>query len=326
MSFKIGNLEVKSKVLLAPMAGVTNEAFFYVAKKYGAGLLYSEMVSDKGICFNNQKTLNLLKFDQSLHPFVIQLFGNDPKDLVPAAKVAEEIGHPDVIDINMGCSVPKIFKNGSGSALLKDPNKVYEIVKSLVDNINTPITIKIRSGIGHDSINYLEIGKMAEKAGASAIAIHPRTKTDLFKNKANWEHIKLLKESLSIPVIGNGDIKTPEDAKRMLDETGCDAVMIGRAAMGNPFIFKQINEYLETGSYSQITNEEKFDTMIEHFDYLMESKGEKIAVLEMRTHAAWYVKGMRDSIYFKSKLNEVQTKEEFLGLVDELKARILDKN
>ena len=238
---KIGNVEIKNKVILAPMAGVTNEAFFFICKKYGAGLLCSEMVSDKGILFKNEKTLSLLKFDESLHPFSIQLFGNDPKELGEAAKVAVELGHPDIIDINMGCSVPKIYKNGSGAALLKTPEKIYEIVKALVNSVDVPITIKIRSGIDHKNTNYIEVAKAAERAGASAIAFHPRTKTDLFNGKADWSQLKELKEAVKIPVIGSGDIKTPEDAKRMLDETNVDYVMIGRAAMGNPFIFKEIN-------------------------------------------------------------------------------------
>jgi len=322
---KIGNVEIKNKVILAPMAGVTNEAFFFICKKYGAGLLCSEMVSDKGILFNNEKTLSLLKFDESLHPFSIQLFGNDPKELSEAAKIACNIGHPDILDINMGCSVPKIFKNGSGSALLKDPKKVYDIVKSLVESVDIPITIKIRSGLDHKHMNYIEIAKQAERAGASAIAFHPRTKTDLFSGKADWSQLKELKQAISIPVIGSGDIKTPEDAKRMLDETGVDYVMIGRAAMGNPFIFKEINDYLEKGYYEKVSNEEKFDTMLEHFKYLKETKSEHIAVLEMRTHAAWYVKGMKESAMFKNKLNECSTEQELLNLVNDYKERILNK-
>lgn len=315
MSFKIGNVEINKKTVLAPMAGYTNEAFFYVAYRYGAGLLSSEMVSDKGLIYGNENTTNLLKFDKNIRPFSIQLFGSDKDELVKAAKIVEETAHPDIIDINMGCSVPKIFKNGSGSALLKDPDKVYEIVKALKDNIKTPITIKIRSGITHDSINCLEIAKAAEKAGCSAITLHPRTKSDLFTNKADWSLIKLLKDNLSIPVMGSGDVKTPEDAKRMLDETGCDAVMVGRAALGNPFIFKQINDYLEKGSYEPISNQLKFDTMIDHMNYLIDLKGEKIAILEMRTISSFYVKGLPNAIYFKKELNTCTKKEELLDLI-----------
>ena len=316
---KIGNVEIKNKVILAPMAGVTNEAFFFICKKYGAGLLCSEMVSDKGILFKNEKTLSLLKFDDSLHPFSIQLFGNDPKELSEAAKVAVKLGHPDILDINMGCSVPKIYKNGSGAALLKSPEKIYEIVKVLVESVDVPITIKIRSGIDHKHMNYIEVAKAAERAGVSAIAFHPRTKTDLFSGEADWRQLKELKEAVNIPVIGSGDIKTPEDAKKMLDETGVDYVMIGRAAMGNPFIFKEINDYLETGSYQKVTNEEKFNTMLEHFEYLKKTKNAHIAVLEMRTHAAWYVKGMKESALFKNKLNEACSEEELLDLVNKYK-------
>ena len=321
---KIGNVEIKNKVILAPMAGVTNEAFFFICKKYGAGLLCSEMVSDKGILYNNEKTLSLLKFDDSLHPYSIQLFGNDPKELAEAAKIAVKLGKPDILDINMGCSVPKIFKNGSGSALLKDPNKIYEIVKEVVNAVDVPVTIKIRSGLDHKHINFIDVAKAAERAGVSAIAFHPRTKTDLFSGKADWTLLKELKENVKVPIIGSGDVKTPEDAKRMLDETGIDYVMIGRAAMGNPFIFKEINDFLDKGYYNKVTNEEKFDTLLEHFKYLKQTKNAHIAVLEMRTYAAWYVKGMMESALFKSKLNECSTEEELLDLVNRYKDKILN--
>lgn len=323
MSFKIGNVEIKNKVILAPMAGYTNEAFFYVAYKYGAGLLTSEMVSDKGLIYGSENTKKLLIFDPNIRPFSIQLFGNDKDDLAKAAKIVEEVAHPDIIDINMGCSVPKIFKNGSGSALLKDPDKVYEIVKAVKEAVSVPVTIKIRSGITHSTMNYLEVAKKAEEAGCDAIAIHPRTKSDLFSGSADWSQIKVLKDNLHIPVIGSGDIKTPEDAKRMLDETGCDAVMIGRAALGNPFIFKQVNDYLETGTYEAVSKELKFETMVDHLNYLISLKNEKIAVLEMRTIASFYVKGMKDATYFKQKLNDCYTKEEFLNLLEAYKKQIL---
>lgn len=319
---KIGNVLIENKVILAPMAGVTNEAFFYVARKYGAGLLCSEMVSDKGLIYHNEKTLSLLKFDDSLRPFSIQIFGSKKEELKDAAIMVEKIAHPDIIDINMGCSVPKILKSGAGAALLKDPNYIYEIVKEVVDAVSVPVTVKIRSGFDHRNENFIEVGKAIERAGAKAVALHPRTKTDLFKGNANWNQIKELKEALSIPVIGNGDIKTPEDAKRMLDETGCDFVMIGRAAMGNPFIFKEINDYLNTGKYEKVSDDIKFDTMIEHFNHLEELKSEKVAVMEMRTHAAWYVKGMRESAIFKNKLNEITTRRELEELVNNYRNRI----
>ncbi|MBP5342547.1 tRNA dihydrouridine synthase DusB [bacterium] len=321
---KIGNVELRSKLILAPMAGVTNEAFFYVVRKYNDGLLCSEMVSDKGLIYHNEKTLSLLKFDESLRPFSIQIFGNKKEELASAAKIVEEIAHPDIIDINMGCSVPKILRSGAGAALLKDPDYVYEIVKEVVHSVTTPVTVKIRSGFDHKHKNYLEVAKAIERAGASAIAIHPRTKTDLFKGNADWMIIKEIKDNLSIPVIGNGDIKTPEDAKRMLDETGCDYVMVGRAAMGNPFIFKEINDYLTKGTYEKTNNLIKFDTMLEHFHYLKELKGEKIAVMEMRTHAAWYVKGMKDSAVFKSTLNETTTQADLEELILNYKEKIIN--
>jgi len=325
MSYKIGNVEIKNRIILAPMAGITNEAFFYIAKKYNAGLLCSEMVSDKGLLYHNKKTLELLKFDESLHPFSIQIFGDKKEELSEAAKIVYEVAHPDIIDINMGCSVPKVYKAGSGVSLMKDPEYVYEIIKALKEAVPIPITIKIRSGLDHKSMNFLEVAKFAEMAGCSGITLHPRTKTDLFKGSADWSLIKKLKETVKIPVIGSGDIKTPMDAKRMLDETGCDFVMIGRAAQGNPFIFKEIDDYLNTGSYTPVSNEEKFDTMIEHYCHLKDLKGEKVAILEMRSHAAWYVKGMKDASIFKVKLNDVKKEEDLLKLIDEFRRKICEE-
>jgi len=324
MSFYIGNVEIKNKVVLAPMAGYTNEAFFYLAKKFGAGLLFSEMISDKGILYHNEKTLSLLRFDKSLHPFAIQLFGNDPIELGKAAKEVYEIANPDIIDINMGCSVPKIFNNGSGAALMKNPELVFNIVQEVVRQIPIPVTIKIRSGLTHNSINCLEIAKAAERAGCSAITIHPRTKSDLFKESADWSLIKLLKDNLKIPVIGSGDVKCPNDAKKMLDETGCDAVMVGRAALGNPFIFKEINDFLKTGNCSEPSLNERFDIMSEHFSHLVELDGEKSAVLLMRSLAPYYVKGMKNASSFKVKLDLIDSSKEFLDLVAEYRNKICD--
>lgn len=324
MSFYIGNVEIKNKTVLGPMAGYTNKAFFYVAKKCGAGLFCSEMVSDKGLLYNNENTIKLLEFDEYVRPLSIQIFGNDKDELSKAAKMVEEIAHPDIIDINMGCSVPKVFNNGSGAGLLKDPQKVYDVVKAVVDAVSVPVTIKIRSGINHNTINCLDVAKAAEMAGCSAIAIHPRTKSDHFSGQADWSLIKLLKDNLKIPVIGSGDVKTPEDAKRMLDETGCDAVMVARASLGNPFIFKQINDYLDKGEYEEPTDEERFSILLEHFRYLVDLKGEKVAVLEMRSLAAWYVKGMNGAAYFKRELNKTRTKEELLDLIARYRERICE--
>jgi len=320
---KIGNVELKNNIILAPMAGFCNEAFFYLCRKYGASLLCSEMISDKGILYENEKTLSLLTFNEELHPFSVQIFGNDPKELSDAAKVVVEKTHADIIDVNMGCSVPKIYKNGNGVSLMKDPNKVYEIVKALKEAVNVPITIKIRLGIDHSTENYIEVAKMAEKAGADAITLHPRTKSDGFSGKADYSKIKMLKNNVKIPVIASGDMRKPEEVEAVLKETGCDAVMIGRAALGNPFIFKEINDYLSTGKYEKVSQNEKFDAMIEHYERLIALKGERIATMEMRTHAAWYVKGMKDSTVFKVKLNEIISKIEFLELINAYKEKIL---
>jgi len=321
---KIGNVELKNNVILAPMAGFCNEAFFYLCRKYGASLLCSEMISDKGILYENEKTMSLLTFNEELHPFSVQIFGNDPKELAEAAKVVVEKTHADIIDVNMGCSVPKIYKNGNGVALMKDPNLVFEIVKALKEAVNVPITVKIRLGIDHSTENYIEVAKAAEKAGAAAITLHPRTKSDGFSGKADYSKIKNLKNSVKIPVIASGDMRKPEEVEEVLRSTECDAVMIGRAALGNPFIFKEINDYLSNGKYEKVSQNEKFDAMIEHYNRLIQLKGERIATMEMRTHAAWYVKGMKDSTVFKVKLNEISTKEGFLSLVNAYKVKILN--
>ena len=324
MSFKIGNIEIKGKAILAPMAGYTNRAFFHLAYNYGASLLVSEMISDKGLIYNNDRTVNLLDFYQDERPFSVQLFGNDKDELVEAGRKVIEIAHPDIIDINMGCSVPKIYKNGSGSALLKDPKKIGEIVKAMVSNLDVPITIKIRSGINHQNVNCFEVAKEAEMAGCSAIVLHPRTKSDLFKGSPDMSLVKLLKDNLNIPVIASGDIKTPEDAKRVLDETGCDAVMIGRAALGNPFLFKQINDYLETGSYTTPTLEERFDALSLHIDELIKLKGEKVAVLEARSICPPYVKGMKGGVFFKKELLTCKTEKELKDLISEYKKMVIN--
>ncbi len=317
--FKIGNVEIKNKVVLAPMAGVCNSAFRRIIKEMGAGLLYAEMVSDKALVYNNEKTKEMLYMTEDERPISQQIFGSDKESFVEAAKIIEESMHPDIIDINMGCPVPKVaVKSQAGSALLKDPDKIYEIVKAVKEAVNVPVTVKIRSGWDKNSINAVLVAKTCEKAGASAIAVHPRTRSQGYSGKANWNIIKEVKEAVNIPVIGNGDILSAYDAKKMIDETGCDAVMIGRGTLGNPYLIKQIVRYLEDGVLLKDQSPlEKMETCLKHFNYLLKIKPEKVATLEMRTHASWYLKGLPGGVNIKKILYKIKTKEEFINTITE---------
>lgn len=317
--FKIGNVKIDNNVCLAPMAGVCNSAFRRIVKEMGCGLIYAEMVSDKAICYNNEKTMDMLYMTEEERPIAQQIFGSDVDSFVKAAKKLEETMHPDIIDINMGCPVPKVaVRAQAGSALLKDPEKIYEIVKAVKESVNVPVTVKIRSGWDKNSINAVEVAKTCEKAGASAIAVHPRTRSQGYSGKADWNIIKEVKQNVNIPVIGNGDIKTVDDAIKMIKETNCDAIMIGRGVLGNPYLIKQIVTYFKTGEkLSDQTPKEKMQTCLKHFNYLLEIKPEKVAVLEMRTHAAWYLKGLFNANYVKEKLYKLKTKEEFIKTIND---------
>lgn len=317
--FKIGNVKIDNNVCLAPMAGVCNSAFRRIVKEMGCGLIYAEMVSDKAICYDNEKTMDMLYMTEEERPIAQQIFGSDVDSFVKAAKKLEETMHPDIIDINMGCPVPKVaVRAQAGSALLKDPEKIYEIVKAVKESVNVPVTVKIRSGWDKNSINAVEVAKTCEKAGASAIAVHPRTRSQGYSGKADWNIIKEVKQYVNIPVIGNGDIKTVDDAIKMIKETNCDAIMIGRGVLGNPYLIKQIVTYFKTGEkLSDQTPKEKMQTCLKHFNYLLEIKPEKVAVLEMRTHAAWYLKGLFNATYVKEKLYKLKTKEEFIKTIND---------
>ena len=316
--FKIGNFEIKNKVVMAPMAGVSNIAFRSIVKEFGAGLIYSEMVSDKALTFRNEKTMKMIHVTDEERPLVMQIFGSDIDSMITGAKILDDESNCDIIDINFGCPVTKIVKSGAGSRLLQDPDKVYEIVKAIVDNVKKPVTVKIRIGWNAQMINDVEIAKLCEKAGAQAIAVHGRTKTQMYSGKADWSRIKAVKDAVNIPVIGNGDILTPEDAKRMIDETGCDAVMIGRGTLGNPWLVKQIVEYLDTGSYTKVIDvDEKIDYILNHMERLIELKGLKLAILEMRSHAAWYVKGMRGATNIKREVSQISDKESLVKLLND---------
>ena len=319
MAFKIGNVVIPNRVVLGPMAGNTNYAYRKIAKEYGCGLLYAEMVSDKGLNYKNKKTQSMIEVGEDEHPVSMQIFGSSVADMVEAARFIDENSNCDIIDINMGCPVNKVAKKSkAGSALLQDPDLVYEIVYNVVQNVKKPVTVKIRSGWDSAHINAVEIAKLIEAAGASAIAIHGRTRAQLYSGKADWDIIRQVKEAVSIPVIGNGDIKSFYDAKRMIDETGVDAVMVARGSLGNPWIFKEIDTYLETGevlprpSYQEIE-----ETILRHIKYLRELKGDHLAMLEMRGQVAYYLKGLPNSTNAKKELFQTKTIEDTLKLIEE---------
>ncbi len=316
--WKIGNIEIKNRIVLAPMAGISNTSYRKIIKEMGAGLIYAEMVSDKAITYGNEKTLDLLKMDESERPIAQQIFGSDIDSFVEAAKKIEKEMKPDIIDINMGCPVPKIaIRSQAGASLLKNPEKIREIVAAVVEAVNVPVTVKIRSGWDNNSINAVEVAKEIEKAEAKAITIHARTRAQGYAGKADWNIIKQVKESVSIPVIGNGDVTSCYLAKQMLDETGCDAVMIGRGVLGNPWLIKECMEYLEQGIEPQkITPEEKIAMLKRHFAMLVSDKSEKQAILEIRTHALWYIKGLKGSAAIKNQICQTKSKEEMFDILD----------
>lgn len=321
--FKIRDLVIENNVCLAPMAGVCNSAFRRIVKEMGAGLVFAEMVSDKAIMYDSEKTKNMLYMTEYERPIAQQIFGSDKESFVIAAKKVYELMKPDIIDINMGCPVPKVaLRAQAGSALLKNPEKIKEIVSAVVNAVPCPVTVKIRSGWDSKSINAVSVAKIIEEAGASAITVHPRTRAQGYEGKADWSIIKEVKNNVNIPVIGNGDIKSVDDAIRMFKETNCDAIMIGRASLGNPYIFKQIVHYLQTGEkLDDLSPKEKIELCLKHFNYLLEIKSEKTSVLEMRTHAAWYVRGLKDSAELKNKIFKCQNKEELISILEEYKKK-----
>lgn len=312
---KIGNLEIQNPLALGPMAGVTDLPFRLLCKEQGCGILYSEMVSAKAILYNNKKTKDLLAIDEDEHPIGIQLFGSDP-DIMAEIAGRVSYGACDFIDINMGCPVPKIVNNGEGSALMKNPKLVEEILTALVKKVKKPVTVKFRKGFDDDHINAVEIARIAESCGVSAVAVHGRTRAQFYSGKADWDIIRQVKEAVKIPVIGNGDIFTPEDAKRMLYETGCDGLMIARGAKGNPWIFSRILHYLETGELLGPPDKEELkETILRHAQLQIQFKGEYLGLCEMRKHLSWYTVGLPHSSSLRNDVNQTETWEDFYNLI-----------
>ena len=320
MEWKIGNVKISNQVVLAPMAGICNSAYRQICKDMGCGLIYAEMVSDKAITYNNQKTIDMLYMTEKERPISQQIFGSDKESFVEAAKFIEKEMKPDIIDINMGCPVPKVaVRAQAGSALLKDPDKIFDIVSSVVSAVNVPVTVKIRSGWDSNHINAVEVAKVIEKAGASAICVHPRTRSQGYSGKADWNIIKEVKENVSIPVIGNGDIKSPEDAKRMLEETKCDAVMIGRGVLGNPWLIKNTVNYLEGKEVIDVSIVDRINMCLKHLKLLDSLKNEKLACLEIRNHISWYFKGIKSANELKNKVYQTTNIHDIILLLNEFK-------
>jgi nifR3 family TIM-barrel protein len=323
---KIGDIELKNQVVLAPMAGVCNSAFRLTVKEFGAGLVCAEMVSDKGIVLKNEKTMNMLYIDEREKPLSLQIFGGEKKTLVEAAQFVDKNTNADIIDINMGCPVPKITKCDAGAKWLLDPDKIYEMVAAVVDAVDKPVTVKMRMGWDDEHIFAVKNAQAVERAGGKAVALHGRTRVQMYEGIANWDIIREVKQSINIPLIGNGDIQTPQDAKRMIDETGVDGVMIGRAALGNPWMIYRTVQYLETGKLmDEPTVREKMDVCILHLDRLIALKNEDIAVREMRKHAAWYLKGVRGNANVRNAINECNTRDELTGVLNGLAAEVEEK-
>lgn len=316
--FKIGNLSIKNRIIAAPMAGVTDKAFRIIAKQFGCGLVYTEMVSDMGLVYEQVRTEAIANITGEEPPVSVQIFGSNVETMVTAARKVEELG-AHIIDINMGCPTPKIVKNGDGAALMLNLPKAAAIIRGVVKAVTVPVTVKFRKGYTPDNINCVELAGIAEANGASAVAIHGRTRDQYYSGKADLDIIKLVKQNVNIPVIGNGDIWTADDALKMIEYTHCDAVMIGRASMGNPFIFKQAVELIENGRKVELpTIEERINTAIYHLDLACQYKGEALATREMRKHLAWYTKGIKGAARIRDEINKTNSKEEMIAVISSL--------
>lgn len=313
---KFRDFEVENEVFLAPMAGVTDLPFRLICKELGCGLLYTEMINAKALCYDDKNTKKMLNILDEEHPVAVQIFGSEPEFMGKAAQILNDYPN-EILDINMGCPAPKVVKNGDGSALMRNPKLAGQVLDQVVKNSKKPVTLKIRKGWDDNSVNALEIAKIAEDCGICAITIHGRTREQYYSGQADWDIIGEVKSQISIPVIGNGDVTSVEDAIRIKDHTGCDAIMIGRGAQGNPWIFKRIDHYMKTGQLlDPPSKDEKIDIAIKHMDLAIKEHGEYVAVREMRKHIGWYLKGMKHSARFRDQINHMETAKEVIDTLE----------